>query len=357
MVHRFAGSGGRVSLALVLLMAGTASAATSLSNSLTGFTGDSSLPATQAAVAAAGFNFSSTDSPVVFDANGAHFGTLVSENAGRDYMRTIQTDYANISFVAEVTLIIPDSDVPPFQSGFLGIGPGDLGFGRWPDWGSEFSSVMVVPELYEGNHFFKTLINNNNNFSFGENTEVPGLDNGTHRLRMSLDWFAKTFVFSIDFNYGGGPFVTDYSSPVFPMLPLYGADGWPAEPARIYFGGDDGTAFKDFQVTVSGTPIRYGDLNGDTFINSQDWVIFRTNQATNLSSLTLQDAYFRGDLDANRTNDLNDFVAFKNLFDGANGVGSFAAMLASVPEPAAILLILPAGFFAISVLRLTQNRD
>ena len=42
------------------LAATVASAASSISNSLTGFTGNSTQPATQNAVAAAGFNFSST---------------------------------------------------------------------------------------------------------------------------------------------------------------------------------------------------------------------------------------------------------------------------------------------------------
>ncbi|MBA3483720.1 MAG: hypothetical protein H0T51_18075, partial [Pirellulales bacterium] len=52
----------QLSAALLPLALATsvASAATSFSNSLTGFTGNSTQPATQAAVAAAGFNFTST---------------------------------------------------------------------------------------------------------------------------------------------------------------------------------------------------------------------------------------------------------------------------------------------------------
>ena len=29
------------------------------------------------------------------------------------------------------------------------------------------------------------------------------------------------------------------------------SDGWPGEPSRIFFGGDDDTIFKDFTVTVN----------------------------------------------------------------------------------------------------------
>ena len=60
-----------------------------------------------AALATAGFSVSNTvevDPAVVFDSGGAHFGTLISGNAGRNYMRTIQSDYADIRFVAEVTI-------------------------------------------------------------------------------------------------------------------------------------------------------------------------------------------------------------------------------------------------------------
>jgi hypothetical protein len=311
-------------------------------------------------VAAAGFNFANTvdtDPAVVFDSNGANFGTLIPDSGGRNYMRTVQSDYANVRFVAEVTLAIPTSDTPPFQSGFLGLGAGDVGFARWPDWNTLSSSVMVVPELYEGNHFFKTMYTSGGPATFSENVEVPGLDNGTHRLRLTYNLFPKSVVFSIDFNYAGGPFVSDFSSPTLPLLALLGADGWPFEPARIYFGGDDGTLFKDFQVTVTGPAIRYGDFNSDGNINSLDWMILRTNQETNLSALTLEQAYFRGDLTEDKRNSYEDFVAFKNLYDAANGAGAFVAMLASVPEPSTMALILGVGLILPPLMRRRTNRE
>src|SRR3954467_15853058 len=93
------------------LAASNASAANSFSNSLTGFTGDSTVPATVSAVTAAGFNFSDLgvgDTPppdpstykVKFGSSGATFGDLQPVNVARNYMRTIATDYANTSFVA-----------------------------------------------------------------------------------------------------------------------------------------------------------------------------------------------------------------------------------------------------------------
>jgi hypothetical protein len=333
-------------------------AATSLSNPLTGFTGDSTQPATQAALATAGFSVSNSvevDPAVVFDSGGAHFGTLISDNGGRNYMRTIQSDYADIRFVAEVTMGIPTSDTPPYQSGFIGLGGGDIGFALWPDWGNGQSSVMLVPELYDGNKFFKTMHQHDGSQTFSEEVQIPVLDNGTHRLRLTYELFPKSATFAIDVNYAGGPFVSDYTGPTIPLLELFGAGGWPFEPARIYFGGDDGTLFKDFQVIVSGPTAKYGDFNSDGSINSLDWAVLRTNQETDLSGLSLQNAYFRGDLTEDLANDHEDFVAFKTLYDSVNGVGAFAAMVAAVPEPSATALVLSAGLL-LPVMRRARNR-
>src|SRR3972149_2783793 len=102
-------------LCLPLALAATAPAASSLSNSLTGFTGDSTQAGTQAALATAGIEFASTagldlevgnDPTVAFDANGATVGSLWAGDGGRNYMRTIESDYAFSSFVAEVTIVV-----------------------------------------------------------------------------------------------------------------------------------------------------------------------------------------------------------------------------------------------------------
>jgi hypothetical protein len=351
---------GALALTALLSTAVVASAATSFSNPLTGFTGDSTLPTTQTALATAGFNFASTEAEqtVAFDATGAHFGALAIGDGGRNYMRTVQSDYANTNFVTEVTMVAPDLDAAPYQSGWLGLGGGERALFGWPDWSTQLASIMVVPEKFEGGsgtvRYFTTMYTNNDAPVFANN-EMPVLENGTHRLRLSFDWFAKSAQFSIDLNYAGGPFTSDYAAPAIPLLGLFAADGWPTEPSRIFFGGDDGTTFKDFQVTVDGPPIVYGDLNSDSVINSLDWVVFRTNQETDLSALSFKDAYFRGDLNATRTNDHDDFVIFKTLFDGANGVGAFVAMVGAVPEPSALAAIFSAGLFALPVVRRAKH--
>jgi hypothetical protein len=358
MLPRILCSSHRLSLPLALLMAGSACGATSFSNSLTGFTGDSSQPATQAALAAAGFNvFNTADevATVTFDSSGAHFGSFSSGDSGRNFMRTNQSDYANVNFVAEVTLVVPDLDVMPYQTGWLGLGAGDTALFGWPDWSTQFSSVMVVPEKFDDKTYYTTMYTDNDTPIFANN-DVPALTSGTHRMRLTLnrDVITTTAVFSIDLNYAGGAFASDYTAPTLDVSGLYGGDGWPIEPSRIYIGGDDNAVFKDFQVTVTGAPIVFGDFNSDGNINSLDWVIFRTNQETDMSGLSLHDAYFRGDLTRDLANDHEDFVAFKFLYDAANGAGSFVALLAAVPEPSTAVLLISAG--VLPIMRRAKNR-
>jgi hypothetical protein len=92
-----------------------------------------------------------------------------------------------------------------------------------------------------------------------------------------------------------------------------------------------------------GASVTEGDLNVDGAISAADWVILRNNQLGNLSTLGLAQAYRQGDLNGDRKNDHADFAEFKSLYDAANGVGAFVAMVASVPEPSSLSLIAAAG--------------
>ena len=112
-------------------------------------------------------------------------------------------------------------------------------------------------------------------------------------------------------------------------------------------------------VTFTGNgdvPLAEGDLNADGEVNSADWMILRTNQHTDMSGDSLAEAYRRGDLTGDRQNNHPDFVEFKALYDAANGAGAFAAMVAAVPEPAAAILVLTAGLFALPTLRRARHR-
>jgi hypothetical protein len=99
-----------------------------------------------------------------------------------------------------------------------------------------------------------------------------------------------------------------------------------------------------------------GDFNADGSITAADWMVFRTNQQADLSADSLAEAYRRGDLNGDKANNFDDFRAFKILFDEANGVGAFAAMAASVPEPSTVILVSLAGVSVISAARRAAAR-
>jgi endonuclease/exonuclease/phosphatase family metal-dependent hydrolase len=93
-------------------------------------------------------------------------------------------------------------------------------------------------------------------------------------------------------------------------------------------------------VTYAMSTTILGDFNSDGLLNLVDWTALRSNQHANLTGLTRDQAYQQGDINRDFRNDYADFTEFKSIFDGLNGPGSFAAMLAGVPEPstAAILM-------------------
>jgi glucose/arabinose dehydrogenase len=96
----------------------------------------------------------------------------------------------------------------------------------------------------------------------------------------------------------------------------------------------------------SGQPFARSDLNFNGGIDVADWSIFLANGYTNLAGVSQAESYGRGDLDGDGDNDRTDFQLFKSDYNSANGSGAFEAMLARVPEPGALLLLV-SGFAAI----------
>jgi hypothetical protein len=90
--------------------------------------------------------------------------------------------------------------------------------------------------------------------------------------------------------------------------------------------------------TYTGDAITAGDFNTDGAINIADFTILKTNIHSNTSALTLAQAYQLGDMSQDRAINVTDFVAFRTAYDAANGAGAFAAMVASIPEPSAVVL-------------------
>jgi endonuclease/exonuclease/phosphatase family metal-dependent hydrolase len=82
-----------------------------------------------------------------------------------------------------------------------------------------------------------------------------------------------------------------------------------------------------------------GDLNGDCSLTAADWMQFRSGQHTNLTGLSRNEAYKKGDLNGDFQNNFADFVIFKEAYESANGTGAFALMVLQVPEPSPFIFI------------------
>jgi hypothetical protein len=327
-------------------LASPASAATSLSNSLTGFTGNSTDPAVQSAVGAAGFEFSSiaglaedfsSDPTIVFDPAGATFGSLFAGDGGRNYMRTIE-NYAFDSYVAEVTVVV---DTLATDQVFFGMGSGNITMWGVPDFAG-FPSVFLTPE----NEVLKANAVDGITGDWMDPTgarsdawsEVPasGLlaaNPGTHRLRISLDAATKMWTGAIDIDYAGGSFSADATTPTYNLTNAYddGSSvliGFPTQPSKIYFGGDDGAVFKDFAVTVGGGGAEDADFNNDGAVDGKDFLIWQRGVGVGADNGT-------GDANGSGTVDAADLAIWQTRFGGAG-----AGAVSSVPEPSTAALAL-----------------
>lgn len=102
----------------------------------------------------------------------------------------------------------------------------------------------------------------------------------------------------------------------------------------------DGNVFA-LEILYTGSDNILGDLNTDGTIDASDWLIFIANNQTDLSSLNVPWAYRLGDLDGDLDNDLFDYTLFRASFEALNPEpGAFEAMVASVPEPGSLFIVL-----------------
>ncbi|MCA9189558.1 MAG: LamG domain-containing protein [Pirellulaceae bacterium] len=121
--------------------------------------------------------------------------------------------------------------------------------------------------------------------------------------------------------------------------------------AELLFANGDKLPIAVQYVGNNGNPFPLGDLTFDGIVNNGDWAIFRGNLLTEFPLLSTAAGYARGDFDADGDNDRDDYAAFKRIYDAANGAGSFAAMVATVPEPATGVLLFGPALLAGVVIR------
>jgi hypothetical protein len=96
-------------------------------------------------------------------------------------------------------------------------------------------------------------------------------------------------------------------------------------------------------VTYTGNgdaPFMRSDLNFDNSITIADYNIFLSKIGTVFTDMSAAETYPMGDLNGDLVNDRFDFRLFKTDYNTVNGAGAFEAMLASVPEPSTLAILL-----------------
>jgi hypothetical protein len=118
-----------------------------------------------------------------------------------------------------------------------------------------------------------------------------------------------------------------------------------------------GGATRSVDVKFIGGAGRYlpGDFNTDGLIDAADYLLLAAKAETSLVGLTAAESVLNGDLDGDGQNSLLDFIQFKTLYETANGGGSFAQMLASIPEPTTLGLVAASALVVVTGRR--RNRQ
>ena len=188
----------------------------------------------------------------------------------------------------------------------------------------------AIPELY-GKYVFADFGNGDSNVSklFYGIVDPASADYGKF-YQLDLDPGGDTYPNGLPPNQFMAPL------PNFLFSLAEGADG----ELYLLAGQDPRRAFVNdaFIIRlVASIPFLFGDLNGDVMITGIDWNLFKAGQGTDFDGMTTEQSYFFGDLDADLDHDLSDFLLFRGAFEDFNGEGSFADMLAGVPEPSTVV--------------------
>lgn len=118
-------------------------------------------------------------------------------------------------------------------------------------------------------------------------------------------------------------------------------DVWRASPYEdvvITLNLSDSSAVT-VRPTYSGPEVTFGSFDGDADIDTGDFAILMSNMFGSAST-TAVESYFLGDVTGDLVVDFEDFVAFEELYDAANGPGAFAALSGTqIPEPSSIAVL------------------
>ncbi len=161
-------------------------------------------------------------------------------NGFRQYVRTKQSNYNQISFVFEGTVTL--SPVADWGAAFFGIGRADGNAGFYGEPIQPTIKITAGPTVsyLNGNAVFAI---ENPGGAGNQAITMPGAaGDGTHRLRLVWNALTKSAYAQIDRNYAGGSFVADYTSSEITINTLT------ASNSHLYFGGGNSIVWDDISV-------------------------------------------------------------------------------------------------------------
>jgi hypothetical protein len=185
---------------------------------------------------------------------GAKFGQNRTDGNGRNYMRTVATDYFTQDFTAYITVRRPAPVSPSTdrRSVFFGLGTGRLnGNGANPDDGTNNASAYIELQNGYGNASRKVQSNGSTVAQELGYTGMTTVSDSSMRLRMQWNSVTRTITYSIDYAYvPGETFAANQTFPSNVITTQF--NEWAGgDRSSIYFGGDRSVVFTDLVIDVT----------------------------------------------------------------------------------------------------------
>ena len=158
-----------------------------------------------------------------------------------------------------------------------------------------------------------------------ENVDDPTV---WHEYKVQRDGSNMGVAFFVDGTQLGETFAADFLATGGGSGSLY--IGSAAGGSLGFDGLIDDLRIDNLDVTL--VPMILGDFDSDGDIDGEDWLLYVAGLGAASPGAT--------DLTGDGFNNHDDFLRFQELYNNLNGAGSFSNMLAGVPEPSSIVLLL-----------------
>lgn len=173
-------------------------------------------------------------------------------NDGRNYMRTVESDYNTKNFTAFVTVKRSTPTVDNNRrSVFFGMGTGALhNGGANPDQNTSNAAAYVELQNGFGNASRRAQSDVQGNVEFAYHG-LSQVSSDSMRIKMEYNSITQDLVFSFDYDHvPGEPFSADQIIPTT-TTSIQGAEWANGDRASIFFGGDRSVVFTDLVIDVT----------------------------------------------------------------------------------------------------------